>query len=117
MAEPNSVEERLKTALDTLGYDVQKNVYQGKSKTYIVFNYNTIPVHHSDDEPEFDKYLIQVHFFAPISFKAGPVAARIKSALRDAGFTWPSMEHAGDDSGQHVVLETDWAEGLGEEDD
>lgn len=107
-----SVDKRLKSALNPLGYEVAKNIYQGSDATYIVFNYNTIPAHHGDDEPEFDRYLIQVHLFAPVSFKAGPVVKQIKFALRDAGFVYPTTEQAGDETGQHVVIETEWAEGI-----
>lgn len=116
MAEESSVDKRLKSTLDPLGYEVAKNVYQGTDSTYIVFNYNTIPAHHGDDEPEFERYLIQVHLFAPVSFKAGSVVKQIKSALREAGFIYPTTEPAGDETGQHVVIETEWAEGIDDDD-
>lgn len=102
-----SLDALLKRILSAVVSEVAHSVYTGKEKTYIVFNYNTVPFHFSDDEPEFDKYLIQVHLFTPIAGNINSTIKSIKTVLRAAGFTYPESFDLSDDNGKHIVFETE----------
>ena len=103
-----TLNERLIEALSVLKIPIDPNEYQGKAEQYLVFNYNTIPDDFADDEPEHERYLIQVHFFCRIETNSLSCAKKIKRALFEAGMTWPEMTDASDKEGQHLVFECEW---------
>ena len=106
----DSIDKQLVSALLPFGYDVQRIPYTGSNKQYFAFNYSTIPMNHSDDEPEYEKYLIQVHLYAPIGAKLTSLAKQVKVALHTAGFTYPDSEDASTADEKHIVFETENAE-------
>ena len=117
MDENLTVDKRIRTALISFGYDVEKGVYRGDSKTYFVFGYNTIPAQPSDDTPEFEKYLIWVRIVAPVTTKITGLIRQVKRALESAGFTYPQLTMVDNADEQEILLETEWAEQIGDEAD
>lgn len=107
-----SIEERITDALTPFGDDIDPAVYMGSSKQYYTFNYNTIGADFADDAPNHERYLIQVHFFAPLG---GNITARkhaTQQALYTAGFTWPETLDLSDEMGRHIVFECEEAGGI-----
>lgn len=60
-----TLNERLIAALSSAGVPVSPDQYGGDSTEYITFSYSEIPVYFGDNEPEFVRYLISVHWFLP----------------------------------------------------
>lgn len=77
-----------------------------------MFNYDTLGADFADDAPGHERYLVQVHLYAPRTFDASERVRRTKRALADAGFTWPDTVNASDADGQHIVFECEYAEGI-----
>ena len=109
-----SINATLKAALDPIA-PAEADVYEGKAKTYIVFGYNSIPADFGDNEPSHERFLVQVHLFAPAGENTLSRRRRIKKALAAAGATWPSYTNASDKDGQHHVFECEIAEAVGVE--
>ena len=110
-----TVDERLTAALAPFGYDIDNAVGFSKHDIYFTFNYNTLPLGFADDAPHYEGYLVQVHFFAPLDMNVSKLKQKIKRALLDAGFTWPSTTDASDEDGRHIVFECEIAEGVDED--
>lgn len=107
-----TINEVLQEALSILDVPVYPKVFEGTEDSYIVFNYNTVPIDFADDAPEHERYLIQVHFFCPLGSNSLSDAKQIREALFEAGMTWPEVSDASDQSGQHLVFECEMAEGI-----
>jgi len=107
-----SVDAKLKKALAVFGDPVANAVYYGEAKRYYVFNYSTMGAGYADDEPTCERYMIQVHLFAPLSENITKRVKETKKALNAAGFTWPSTENASDEDSRHIVFECEAAEGM-----
>ena len=107
-----SVDDKIMAALTPFGDPVYRAVYQGEEKRYYTFNYVTMPANFADDEPQHERYLVQVHFFAPLD--GGNLLSRIaktKRALVDEGFLYPQTGDESDEDGRHIVFETEIAQG------
>lgn len=111
-----SLDALLKRTLQSVIREVAHSVYQGKEKTYIVFNYNTAPAGFADDAPEYDRYLIQVHLFTPLTGNISSLIRRTKTALTAAGFEYPATFDASDENGRHIVFETENIDSVADED-
>lgn len=105
-----TVEKKIREALSTLGYPVAQTQYQGNEETYFVFNCSVIPSLYADDDPWADRYLVQIHLFAPLTLNTTQIKRTVRKLLRDAGFTVPSMTPADEDEKQHTVFECEVAE-------
>ena len=112
-----TVDERLIAALRPLGYDVANAVSFSHSDRYYAFNYFVMPTDYADDEPEHERYLVQVHLFAPLAENITQRKRDTRKALHAAGFTWASIEDASDEDGRHIVFECEIAEGVDDGDD
>jgi hypothetical protein len=112
---PVSIESKIKTALNSLGYKIYPGNYNGADETYFVFNHNTLPDDFGDNAPRHERALIQVHLFCPHGFNSVKTRKDAKLALLGAGFTYPNMTDASDKDGQHWVFETETAEGVSED--
>lgn len=106
-----TVEARLKQTLEVFGDPVENGVYLGKANRYYVFNVSTLGADFADDAPQHERYLIQVHLFAPLTFNFVKRRVATKKALTAAGFLWPECTDASDSNGRHLVFETEYAEG------
>ena len=101
--------------MDALGQiaPTEADAYQGNSAIYIIFWYSTIPVDYGDDFPSHEKHLVQVHLFAPLGENILEKRKEIKTALYDAGGTWPSYTNTSDKEGQHHVFECEFVTEVG----
>lgn len=94
---------------------VKENEHQDQSEeaeTYFVFNYSTIGIGHADDDPTGERYLIQVHLFAPLAANLTRIKKQTKTALHEAGFTWPETVDASDEKSRHIVFEFEYVDGV-----
>jgi hypothetical protein len=101
-----SIESKIKTALNSLGYKIYPGNYDGADETYFVFNYNTMPDDFGDNKPQHERALVQVHLFCSHEFNSVNLRNDAKEQIFNAGFTWPYMTNAGDEDGQHWVFES-----------
>lgn len=108
-----SVDAMIKAALSVFGDPVANTGYYGDAERYYVFNYTTTGADFADDEPEHERYLVQVHLFAPLDENIVQRKKQTKKVLQDAGFTWPETHNASEGDGQHIVFECEIAEGVG----
>lgn len=107
-----TVEERLRSLLLQFGDPVENGVYHDIADRYYTFNISTQGASYADDMPQAEKYLVQVHFYAPRTYNYVKRIRETKAALAKGGFLWPEMADASDDSGRHVVLETQYVQGV-----
>jgi len=105
-----TIDKTIRTALAPFDYACYHNTYTGTDETYFVFNYNVVPDDYSDDSPEYNRYLCQVHFYAPYTFNSITLAKQVKLLLENAGFTYPEQVDASDEEGQHIVFEFEGVE-------
>lgn len=109
-----SINETIKRALDKLA-PVRADTYTGAEEVYFTFGYTSIPTDYGDDEPSHERFLLNVHLFAPIGHNTVKLRREVKKALADAGATWPTMENASDKDGQHLIFECEIAQAVGVE--
>lgn len=106
-----SIDEELQTTLMTLGVPVKNAVFLGDDEDtpceeeYITFNYSTIGADYADDAPQCEKYLVQVHIFAPLKVNTTKRVRAVKQALAAADYTWPETINSSDYHGRHIILE------------
>lgn len=109
-----SVENRIKAALAPFGDPVEKSLLYAAARDlpprYYTFSCSSFGADFGDDEPGCERWLVNVHFFAPLKGNYTQQVKETKKALFRAGFTWPSMVDAGDKEGQHIVFECEIAE-------
>lgn len=90
----------------------EENETKTVEETYFVFNYSTFGADYADDDPCEERHLIQVHLFAPLASNISGIIKQAKRALHDAGFLWPETQNASDNTGRHIVIETEYATGV-----
>lgn len=111
-----SVNERLINALSPISpaypWIEQEGNLDEKHSRYFVFNYSTIPYGFAENVPHFERYLIQVHYFCPVTDSTVEVRNRIKRTLFESGFTWPQEQPVGqkNQTGQHYCFECETLE-------
>lgn len=114
-----SVEARIKAALDPFGDPVEKSLLYAaankRPRRYYTFIVQSFGDAYGDDEPGCERWLAQVHLFAPLADDCTLRAAQTKKALFAAGFTWPRCTDATGQDGQHYVLECEAVDFIGEE--
>lgn len=89
----------------------QNNDNTEETGTYFVFNYSSFGADYADDDPNAELYLVAVHLYAPLASNISGIIKQAKRALHDAGFLWPETINASDNTGRHIVLETEYAIG------
>lgn len=102
----------IKAALETI-LPLYPNKYTGTELEYIVYNYSTIPEVFADSVPHAARYLVQVHLYLPDKKNPNPYKLAISRALKEHGFTWPSITNASDGDGQHYTFECSYVNGGG----
>lgn len=113
-----SVASDITAAVGFTGYPVHQISYDGTATTYFVLNMNAIPTNFADDAPQHDRWLVQLHFFAPFTLNTTTIRRRIRDALFAAGYSYPSLvdasetTRASDGTEQHVVFEFEVAEAI-----
>lgn len=115
---PVSVEARIVAALSPFGDLVEKSLLYAaankRPRRYFTFVCQSVGDAYGDDEPGCERWLVQVHLFAPLGENCIRRAGATKRALFAAGFTWPRMVDATDQDGQHYVFECETAAGVPE---
>lgn len=109
-----SINETIKGALDKLA-PVRADTYTGNEEVYFTFGYTSIPADYGDDEPSHERFLLNIHLFAPTGYNTVKLRRETKRALAGAGTTWPTMENASDKDGQHLIFECEMAQAVGVE--
>ena len=107
-----SVDKKIRDALLGFGDPVENGIYTGRAERYYTFNYDTLGADYGDDAPLHERYLCQVHYFAPTAENVTARVRATKEALVKAGFTFPAVENADDADGRHRVFECETAEGV-----
>lgn len=102
----------IKAALENI-LPLYPNKYTGTELEYIVYNYSTIPEVFGDSVPHAARYLVQVHLYLPDKKNPNPLKLAISRALKEQGFTWPSITNASDGDGQHYTFECNYVNGGG----
>ncbi len=109
-----NVEEKIVAALAPFGDPVEKSLLYAAANDlppqYYTFSCSSSGADFGDDEPGCERWLVNVHFFAPLRGNISRRVKQTKKALFQAGFTWPSTVDAGDQEGQHIVFVCEIAE-------
>lgn len=88
------------------------HLYTGAETEYCTFNYTRYPAEYSDNAPMVVGFSIQMHYFLPLKNNPNDKLSQIANALFAAGFDYPQIVDVTDDTGQHYVFETGYAEAL-----
>lgn len=113
-----SIAGDIAAAVAFTGYPVHQVSYDGEEATYFVVNMNAIPTNYADDAPQHDRWLIQLHLFAPFTLNTTAIRRQIRDALFGAGFSYPHLVDASettrstDGTEQHIVFEFEAVEGI-----
>lgn len=109
-----SVESKIVAALAPFGDPVEKSLLYAAAQDlppqYYTFSCSSSGADFGDDEPGCERWMVSVHFFAPLHGNISRRVKQTKRALFQAGFTWPRTVDAGDQDGQHIVFECEIAE-------
>lgn len=105
-----SIEASIKAAVASTGYPCAANIYTGSAETYFVFNYQVIPDNFADNEPQHERYLVQLHLYAPHTLNTATIRKTIRGLIKSA-FTAPSEMAASDELNQHYVYEFEVLDG------
>ena len=84
---------------------------EAAAEIYCEFNYSESPELFGDDAPGAMRYLCQVHLYAPASVDTVQLRKDLRRAIHAAGFTYPNVEDASDEDGQHFVCELEDTDG------
>jgi len=117
-----SVESKIVSAMSFTGLPCRNGIYKGTATTYLTFNANSIPADFADDAPQHERWLVQLHLYAPVESNTIALRKQIKAAIQCAGFTFPSQIDASgslregdmDSMVRHIVFEFETAEGMDE---
>lgn len=113
-----SIEERIVRAVAPIGLPCAHPNYDGEEKTFLTFNLDAIPDNFADDGPLHERWIVQLHLFAPVTQNTRKLRKEIRNAVFAAGFTYPDQIDASeafkktDGSEQHIVFEFEDAEGI-----
>ena len=116
-----SIESRAKEAVASFAPFWTEDSWDGsedeKRGTYLIFNATSMPHVFADGEVPYERYICQLHLFAPRAKNTVKLRKQIKKALYAAGFTWPHVEPANDEDGAHYVFEFQGLESTEEAED
>lgn len=116
-----SIAARIVQAMAPTGLEVVQGVYNGQADTYLSFGLMAIPEDFADDAAQAERWLVDLHLFAPHSRNTTALKRQIRRCIRDAGFTDADMTDASekgtadDGTEQHIVFEFEDAAGWGAE--
>lgn len=106
-----NIDEALVFAIEPIIPEISPGLYEGRALEYCVYNYSALPRLHAEGKPGAIVYLVQVHYCLPTGQAAQRTLIQLKNALHCAGCTYPSVEDASDEDGQHYVLECQYMDG------
>lgn len=100
------LDDKIRAAVEPLVPVCAPDLYTGDEKEYCTYNYNEIPGAFGDNRPHVTRYLVQVHWFLPLKRRPQPKKRKLSRALASIPLTtWPVVENATDELGQHYVYE------------
>lgn len=101
------LDDRIRAAAEPLVAVCVPDLYTGDEKEYCTYNYNEIPTAFGNGRPHAMRYLVQVHWFLPLKRRPHPKKKKLCRALgvMQRCVTWPTIENASDELGQHYVYE------------
>jgi hypothetical protein len=113
-----SVADDITSAVSFTELPCYNGVYEGQESTFLTINMDAIPDNFADDAPQYDRWLVQLHLFAPYTLDTTTLRRQIRDALHNAGFTYPSLVDASADKAlidgteQHIVFEFEVPEAI-----
>ena len=113
-----NIESQIIDAVAFTNLPCRYGIYEGDETTYLTFNMNGIPANFADDEPQHERWLIQLHLFAPFTTDTTALRKQIKAALLAADFSYPDQIDASnsvrdsDGTERHIVFEFEGVEGV-----
>ncbi|MCL2519349.1 MAG: hypothetical protein FWF15_12380 [Oscillospiraceae bacterium] len=113
--------ELIVAAMEPVGLHIEPGTFTENYDTYLVYNYDEIPVMFADNEPQFIRYLVQIHLIAPPGKYTYAYRKKIWKCLIENDFTHPEIIQAHESSKlgggeQHFVYMTEYtASTTGEE--
>ena len=107
-----TINERIREAVLPVVPVCVPDLYDGTAREYCTFNYSELPAIHGDDRPQAIRYLVQLHYFLPVSRSPLKKKRDLCCALLQADFTYPTVENASDGDYQHYVIECEALERL-----
>ena len=105
-----SMESNIRAAVEPLGPPCAANIYTGSAEAYFVFNYQVIPDNFADNEPQHERYLVQLHLYAPHTFNTESLRKSVRQTVQNA-FMRPTELNASDEIKQHYVFEFEVEDG------
>lgn len=102
----DTIEKRIRDALQPIVPVVVANVYTGSALTYIVFNYDEVGAVLAEGTADTAVCSMQVHLFMPLNENPRQLKRQIRQALNQVG-TFPAIINASDSMSQHYVFEFD----------
>lgn len=106
-----SINSIIKSAIEPIVPVCVPDLYEGAATEYCAFNYSELPDAFGDNKPSAIRYLVQVHYFCQRGANPISTKMRLKNALLNADFTYPSVTNASDKDGQHWVFECEYVDG------
>lgn len=101
-----TLDDKIRAAVEPLVAVCVPDLYTGEEKEYCTYNYNEMPAAFGDSRPHAVRYLVQVHWFLLLKKRPQPKKRQLGRALGETHlFTWPTVENASDELGQHYVYE------------
>lgn len=101
------LDDKIRAAVEPLVPMCVPGLYTGEAEEYCTFNYTEIPGAFGDSRPHVIRYLVQVNWFLPLKRRPKPKKEQLRRALgtMQRCVTWPTIEDASDELGQHYVYE------------
>lgn len=102
--------EKIREAMKPFGFPCVPDVYKGPKKQWITYNYSDdYGTNFADDAPDTVINSVQIHVFLPVDEPFTQLKNRIRTALFEAGFTFPeiTIRTEGEEKIRHIILECD----------
>ena len=106
-----TVDEQIVAVVTPIVAECVPDQYAGEEAEYCTYNFDEVPVAHGDDHPHAIRYLVQLHWHLPLGQRPIVTKRRLCQAILAAGFTYPTVENASDELGQHYVFEFEAVDG------
>ena len=105
-----ATDERIVAAVTPIVAICEPDMYTPESgeavaEEYCTYNVNSVPSAFGDDRAALTTELVQIHWYLPNGVRPTEKKRQLCRALQEAGFTYPTVENAGDSTGQHWVFE------------
>ena len=102
--------EKIQEVLRPMGIPCVPDVYKGKERKWITYNYaGDYGTNFADDTPETIINSVQIHLFLPQNESFTQLKTKIRFALFEAGFTFPEITVLTEEEEKirHIIFECD----------